>query len=322
MKSARYTAYGPPETIAIEDVPVPEPGPGEVLVRVRAAPVTAGDARLRSGIVPPGLGLMLRLAIGIRRPRVAPGWGFAGEVAALGPGATGFAPGQRVFGLTGFKGGAHRDHLTIPANGRLLPLPERLTFEAAAAFFFGGLTAAEFLIDRARLAPGERLLVCGATGAVGGAAVQIGRHLGARVSATASPANHALARKLGAESVTDYRDPPPEGPFDVIVDVMGKLGWSGARRLLAPGGRLLLVTADLAAMLGAAVRARRADGRRMIVGTSREDLPAMRRLVALHEAGGYTPVVGPVLPFADLAKAHALAESFHKPGNIVVVMGQ
>ncbi|MBA3908905.1 MAG: alcohol dehydrogenase [Rhodobacter sp.] len=319
MKIASYSAYGGPETIAITDAPIPRPAAGEVLIRVRAAPVTAGDARMRSGKVPRGLGLMLRLAIGLRRPRVAPGWAFAGEVAALGQGVTTFTPGQRVFGLTGFKGGSHREFLVIKAAGPLLPLPETLTFEEGAAFFFGGLTAAEFLIDRAGLAPGERLLVAGATGSVGGAAVQIGRHLGAHVSATASPANHALARKLGADEVTDYRNGSPPGPFDVIVDVMGALGWQGARPLLAPKGRLVLITADLAQMLGSALRPNR-DGRRVLTGTNKDDLPSMRRLLALHQAGGYTPALGPILPFADIAKAHAIAESFHKPGNLVVVM--
>jgi NADPH:quinone reductase-like Zn-dependent oxidoreductase len=319
MKSAIYTAYGPPETIRLVETPIPRPGQGEVLVRVRAAPVTAGDARLRSGKVPRGLGLMLRLAIGLRRPRVAPGWAFAGEVAAVGSGVTTFAPRHRVFGLTGFKGGAHRDYLVIKAGGSLLPLPDSLSFEEGAAFFFGGLTAAEFLIDRARVARGERVLVCGATGAVGGAAVQIARHLGATVAATASPANHPLARKLGATSVTDYRDPLPDGPFDVIVDVMGKLGWSGAGSRLAPSGRLILITADLPQMLGAALLPR-GDGRRVLTGTNKDNLAAMLRLVALHQAGGYGPHVGPVLPFADLVAAHRLAESFHKPGNIVLRM--
>lgn len=319
MKTARYTAYGPPETIAFTDTPVPAPGPGEVLVRVRAAPVTAGDVRLRSGKVPRGLGLLLRLAIGLSRPRVAPGWAFAGEIAALGPGVAGLAEGDRVFGLMGFKGGAHREYVTIRADGRILPLPDSLTFEEGAAFFFGGLTAAEFLIDRARLAAGERVLVNGATGAVGGAAVQIARHLGARVSATAAPANHALARSLGADPVTDYRIGPPSGPFDIVFDVMGALGWDKAGPLLGTGGRLVLITADLAQMLGAALRPRR-QGRRILTGTSRDDLPGMRRLLDLHLAGGYIPAPGLILPFADLAKAHALAETFHKPGNIVVVM--
>jgi NADPH:quinone reductase-like Zn-dependent oxidoreductase len=319
MKVATYTAYGGPETIAFHDAPIPTPAAGDVLIRIRAAPVTAGDARLRSGKVPRGFGPMLRLAIGLRRPRVSAGWAFSGEVAALGDGVTGFMPGQRVFGLTGFKGGAHREYLLIKANGNLLPLPETLSFETGAAFFFGGLTAAEFLIDRARLAAGEHVLVAGATGAVGGAAVQIARHLGATVSATASPANHALARRLGASVVADYRKGTPPGPFDVIVDVMGTLGWPGARPLLAPGGRLVLITADLWEMLGFALRPRR-EGRQVLTGTNKDDLPAMRRLLALHQAGGYTPVIGPVLPFADLPRAHAIAESFHKPGNIVVTI--
>ncbi|MBN8630530.1 MAG: NADP-dependent oxidoreductase [Rhodobacterales bacterium] len=319
MKVARYTAYGGPETIVLEERPLPVPGPGEVLVRVRATPVTAGDARLRSGKVPRGLGLMLRLVIGWNRPRVAPGWAFAGEVAGLGPGATGFAEGQRVFGLKGFKGGAHAEYLVIPAAGPVLPLPETLGFEEGAAFFFGGLTAAEFLIDRAKLVRGERLLVAGATGAVGGAAVQIARHLGATVAATASPANHALARQLGATEVTDYRKGTPPGPFDVIVDVMGALGWVGARHLLAPGGRLIQITADLPAMLSSAFRPRR-GGKSFLTGTSKEDLASMRRLVTLHQSGGYTPVVGQSMPFERLAEAHAIAESFHKPGNLVVTM--
>ncbi|MBA4325051.1 MAG: alcohol dehydrogenase [Rhodobacter sp.] len=316
MQIARYTAYGGPETVALEDAPIPTPGQGELLIRVRAAPVTAGDARMRSGRVPRGLSLMVRLAIGWSRPRVAPGWAFAGEVAALGPGVTGFTQGQRVFGLKGFKGGAHAEYLTIPATGPVLSLPDTLSFEQGAAFFFGGLTAAEFLIDRARLAPGERLLVAGATGSVGSAAVQIARHVGAEVAATASPANHPLARQLGATEVTDYRSGPPQGPFDVILDVMGSLGWSRAQPLLTPQGRLVLITADLSEMLASALRRRR-----FITGTNKDDLPSMRRLVDLHRAGGYTPVIGPTLPFAQLAQAHRIAESFHKPGNLIVTMG-
>ena len=314
MKIARYTAYGGPETIVLEDAPIPTPGPGELLIRVRAAPVTAGDARMRSGRVPRGLGTMLRLAIGWSRPKVAPGWAFAGEIAALGPGVTGFTEGQRVFGLKGFKGGAHAEYLTIRADGPVLPLPDTLNYEQGAAFFFGGLTAAEFLIDRAKLAPGERILIAGATGAVGGAATQIARHLGATISATASPANHALARQLGATEVTDYRKGPPNGTFDVILDVMGSLGWKGVEPLLSATGRMILVTADLSEMLASFFR------RRLMTGTSKEDLPSMRRLVELHGADGYTPVVGPVLPFVQLVEAHRIAESFHKPGNLVVRM--
>jgi len=320
MKTAKITAYGPPAVIRLEDGPRPEPKAGEVLVRVAAAPVTAGDARLRSGKVPRGMGLLLRAAIGWRRPRIRAGWGFAGTVEALGAGAQGFSPGQRVMGIMGFKGGAHAEYLTIRSDGAILPLPETLSFEEGAAFFFGGLTAQYFLIDKAKLRPGESLLILGATGAVGSAAIQIGHHLGARVTAVASTANHALARKLGASALHDYRDSPaPQGRYDVILDVMGTLPWPLARTHLSPGGRLCLVTASLWATLGAALHPRR-QGHRLIAGTSSEAKEAMQRLLALQDAGGYRPIVGQVLPFDQLAKAHEQAETFHKPGNLVVRM--
>lgn len=319
MKTACYTAYGGTETIIVADVPIPRPAAGEVLIRVHAAPVTAGDARMRSGRVPRGFGLLLRLVIGWRRPRVALGWAFSGEVAGLGAGVTTFTVGQRVFGLKGFRGGTHAEYLTIRADGPVLPLPATLDHKAGAAFFFGGLTALQFLTVKAGLQPGERVLIIGATGAVGSAAVQIAAQLGARVTAVASTANHALARKLGAEAVHDYRVGPVSGTFDVILDVMGTCGWTGAKALLAPGGRLCLITADLAGTLGAALRPRR-QGRRIIAGTSGEGRADMERLVQVHSQGGYTPVLGQVLPFEQLQQAHRIAESFHKPGNLVVVM--
>lgn len=319
MKAAVITAYGGPDVISMQDRPIPRPKRGEVLVRVMAAPVTSGDARLRSGKVPRGMGLMLRAVIGWRRPRIAAGWGFAGVIEGLGGGVAGLAIGQRVFGLKGFSGGAHAEYLTITAAGAVLPLPDSLTDEEGAAFFFGGLTAAEFLIDKAGLKAGERVLICGATGAVGGAAVQIAAHLGAKVMAVASAPNLDLARRMGAATVHDYRIGPVQGQFDVVLDVMGTLGWEGARGILASGGRLCLITADLRATLDAMVRPARA-GRRLFAGTVSESRAMMQRLVHLHCAGGYRPVLGQVLPFDQLANAHALAETFHKPGNLVVVM--
>lgn len=319
MKAARVTHYGGPDAVVIEEVPLPQPGPGEVLVRVRAAPVTAGDARMRSGKVPRGFGLPLRLAIGWRRPRNRPGWAYAGEVAALGAGVDHLQPGQRVFGITGFKGGAQAEYLVCKAEGQILPLPDSLSFEEGAAFFFGGLTAVEFLLDKAGLAAGETLLVNGATGSVGSAALQLARHVGARVTAVASADNLALARSLGAAEVIDYRSHRIAGQFDVVLDVIGSLQWPKARPYLAPRGRLVMITADLLATLSAGLFPRRGQ-HRVIAGTNSEARAQMERLVGLHQAGAYRPVLGQCLPFADLARAHAIAETFHKPGNLVVVM--
>lgn len=319
MTTAHISAYGGPEVVSLQTASRPSPGPAEVLVRVLAAPVTAGDARIRSGKVPPGMGFLLRLAMGWNRPRNAPGWAFAGEVAALGADVRGFTAGQKVFGLTGIKGGAHAEYCAVKASGRILPLPDSLSLSEGAAFFFGGLAAADYLIDKARLQPGKRLLVNGATGAVGSAALQIARHIGAEITAVASSANHALARDLGAHHVHDYRQGPVSGQFDVVMDVIGTLGWPGCKPLLAAGGRALLVTAGLGALLGAALRPNR-DGRKVIGGTSGESLAQMKRLVAFHKAGAYRPVVSQSLPFAEIARAHEIAETFHKPGNIIVQM--
>jgi NADPH:quinone reductase-like Zn-dependent oxidoreductase len=319
MQAARITAYGAPQVIEFATRPVPRPKAGEVLVRVHAAPVTAGDARLRSGDVPRGMGLLLRIAIGWRKPRVAPGLTFSGEVVALGAGVTSLAMGQRVFGMKGFKGGAHAEYLTMNAAGMILPLPDSLSHEQGAAFFFGGMTAAEFLLDKAQVKAGERVLIAGATGAVGSAAVQIAAHVGAQVTAAASAQNLDLARQLGAITALDYRAGPVQGHFDVIVDVMGTYLWVGAKPLLSSTGRLCLITADLGALLGAALRPRRA-GRRVIGGKVVETRAKMQNLITLHLAGAYTPVLGDVLPFAQLPRAHAIADSFHKVGNLVVVM--
>lgn len=319
MKTASYTGYGGPEVIKFCDTPIPQPAPGQVLIRVLAAPVTAGDARMRSGNVPRGMATLFRLVIGWNRPRIAPGWGFSGVVEGLGLGVSRFVRGQKVFGLMGMKGGSHAEYLLIKADGAILPLPEGLDITEGAAFFFGGLTAQNYLVDKAMIGPGERVLINGASGSVGSAAVQIAAHMGAEVTAVCSTANHEMVKDLGASAVHDYRHGPVSGQFDMVLDVIGTLGWTGGKGILAPGGRLCLITASLAGTLGAALRPRR-QGRRVIAGVSSEAPEAMARLVALYEAGAYHPVVSQVFPFADLRAAHAIAESFHKPGNLVVVM--
>ena len=318
MRAAWAGSYGPPEVVEIREVPRPVPKPGEVLVAVEAAPVTTGDARVRGADVPAGFGPVIRLAFGLRRPRnPVLGMEFAGRVAARGEGVSDFEIGDPVFGIAG--AGTHAEYVAVMAGGRILPKPAGMSPEDGAAFFFGGVTAADFLIDKGGLQAGERLLVNGASGSVGSAAVQIGRHLGARVTGIASAANLDRVRALGAAEVLDYRAGPIEGEWDVVMDVAGTLPWKAARGLLAKGGRLLPVTATLGATLGAAIRSRR-DGRRVTGGIVADNRAAMERLVAIHEAGGYRPVVQQVLPFERIREAHTLASGRHKTGAIVVRM--
>lgn len=322
MRAALTERYGPPEVVRLADRPDPVPGPGEALVAVAAAGVSRGDARMRALDVPAGFGPILWMLVGMRGPRrPVRGSEFAGVVEALGPGAPGLSPGQRVMGILGLRGGAHAERLVVAAAGMVLPTPDTLSDEEAAGFFFGGLTAAAFLIDHAKLARGERLLVNGGTGAVGSAAIQIGRHLGAAVTAVGRSENADLARDLGAGAVLDYREGPLRGTWDVVMDVAGTLPWPVARGLLAPGGRLIPITTEsLGATLGAALRPRR-DGRRITAGNFAETRAGMERLLAIHAAGGYRPVIGAALPFERIVEAHRLAESNHKRGNVVVTMG-
>ena len=309
MKAATARTYGPPEVVRLETLPDPVPGPGQVLVRVAAFGVTRGDARIRGLEVPAGMGPLVRAVFGFTRPRrVVPGRDYAGAVAALGPGVTGWDVGDPVFGITdGMTMGAGAERVAVKARGLIFRRPDSLTAEEAAGFLFGGLTAADFLIDQMAVRAGERVLVIGASGAVGGAAVQIAAHLGARVT----------ARRFGAQEVADYAQGLPPGPFDAILDTPGALPWPAARALLATGGRLGMVTAGLGAQLGATLRPRR-GGLRLCAGMVRESRAAVGRLLAILAAGGYRPDLGAVLPMSEVVQAHRLAGSGHKRGNVVV----
>ena len=320
MKAAICRRYGPPSCITIEEVAQPAPSSGEVLVAVEAAGLTLGDARIRGARAPGGMGPMIRLVFGLRGPRrPVLGREYAGRVVALGAGVERFRVGDAVFGITdGMRMGAHAEFVAVKQTGLILPRPATLSVPEAAAFFFGGLTAADFLLDQCALQPGERVLVVGATGAVGSAAVQVAHHHGAHVTALASAANLDLARELGADVALDYRTASAPGPFDVILDVPGLMPDALAR--LAPGGRLGLVTADLASMLGAMLRPGRAGGRRLCASVIKESEQAMARLIALHDAAAYRPLISSLIPLSEIALAHAQADSGHKRGNLVIKM--
>lgn len=319
MKAAFVTAYGGPEVIEIKDTAKPAPKPGEVLVKIHAAAVTAGDARLRGLDVPAGFRLMVRLMFGWSRPRrPVMGWCFAGTVESLGEGVENLAIGTSVMGLTGAQGGAHAEYAVVPKD-RIVVMPEGLRMDEAASFFFGGLTAQNFLLGKAALKRGEHVLINGATGSVGSAAIVLAKSVGARVTAVCSAQNSDLASDLGADVVLDYRKDKIEGPFDVVMDVIGTLQHKGAVPLLRPGGRLILITAGLGATISAGLRPMK-DGIRRIAGTSSEGREAMEDLVRRYLEGSYRPLVGKVLPFDDIRAAHAIASARHKPGNLVLRM--
>lgn len=319
MKAAVYRRYGPPDVIRIEDVPTPQPKPNELLVRVRATTVSAGDARLRSARVPPGFGVLLRLGFGITGPRKPIlGWDFAGEVAAVGSSVSGLAAGDRVFGM---RMGSHAEYVAVPI-GNVAPMPRGLTFEETVALVFGGMTSIVYLRDKGKVQPGERVLINGASGAVGTSAVQMAKHFGARVTAVCSAANAELVRSLGAARVIDYatEDFTRTGEtYDVILDAVGNCNFARCERVLSPGGRLLLVVASLGQIFGSMLRPSR-SGRHVLTAVGSSRLDDLVLLGTLAEAGALRPVIDRTYPLERIADAHAYVDTGHKKGSVVITL--
>lgn len=320
MRAAMCRAYGPPDVVRIEEVERPEPKSNEVLIRIRATTVSSGDWRIRSLSVPRGMGFMVRAVFGFARPRQPIlGTELCGEIVATGKDVTELKPGDAVVAFPSVPNGCHAELRTMKATDRIVRKPARLSVEEAAAMCFGGATALDFLRDRAKLKAGEHLLVIGASGALGTAAVQLAKHFGAGVTGVCSAANLDLVRSLGADRVLDYtREDYRRGgeTYDVIFDAVGEASFKTHEALLKPRGRLLLLAAGLPEMLGAIGRKR--HGKRVIVGPSSNTRENLDYLAALAEAGAYRPAIDQVFPFERIADAHARVESGRKRGSVVV----
>ncbi|WP_069386923.1 NAD(P)-dependent alcohol dehydrogenase [Cellulosimicrobium cellulans] len=313
MTAVLYDRYGGPEVLYAGRAPRPEPSAGEVLVRVRAFSVNGSELAARAG--------RLRLLSGRRFPQRV-GLDLTGEVAALGAGVAGLAVGDRVWGVLGRASGfgSAAEYVTVPAE-RVGLVPDRLDLVEAAALPVA-TTAVTALRDKAGLRPGERLLVRGAAGGVGSAAVQLGRAYGAEVTALARAANLDFVRGLGAHHAVDHRGVRPQdlGRFDVVLDAVGT-DLRAYRRLLAPGGRMVTIAVDLgrpAAWLGAlAASAVHGRGRvRFFSGNpQRADLDALAHHVV---EGTLRPAVDRVFPLEQTAEAHRALEAGGVRGKYVV----
>lgn len=298
MKAIVCTKSGPPEVLQLREVAQPAPEAGEVLIRIHAATVTAGDVVLRK--LPRLLALPLRL-LGLRMKQI-PGHEFAGDVEGLGANVTQFAKGERVFGTTtGLSAGAYAEYVCLPADGVLAAMPANASYEEAAAVPIGGLTALHYL-RQANVQRGQKALIYGASGSVGTFAIQIARHLGAEVTGVCSTSNLELVTALGADEVIDYtREDFTEGGelYDIIFDAVGKASPSEAKKALAPGGAYVSV-------------------RKGIASESVEGLAFLKELIA---AGELTPVIDRRYPLEQAAEAHRYVEQGHKKGNVILTVG-
>ncbi|HMP88990.1 MAG TPA: NAD(P)-dependent alcohol dehydrogenase [Kiritimatiellia bacterium] len=322
MKAMVYSRYGGPEVLHVENIPEPNHGKGVIRIHVRAVAVTSADARIRGMKLPRGFGLMGRLIFGVTGPRQPIlGAAFSGTVNAVGPDTERFKVGDDVFGINGMQVGAYAEMVCVSEKSALAIKPEGLSHEAAAALPFGGTTAMEFL-RRAKLKKGERILINGASGSVGCAMVQLARNAGAHVVGVCSGCNADLVRSLGAERVIDYTREDiltSQDKFDVVVDTVGHVPVSNYRSILKPDGRLLLVQADLPALLMAPVQSRWL-GVRVIAGPITERAGDVEALARLAVDGMFDPVIDRTVPFEQIPDAHRYVDTGRKKGNVVAVL--
>lgn len=325
MFAFSYKEYGSPKVVEKVEVPTPQPKPHEVLVRIYATTVSAGDWRARSLTMPKGLGLMGRLVFGLRSPRKPIlGTEFSGVIEAVGSDVSNFQLGDAVIGFPGAGFGAHAEFITMPSDGKLVPMPECLSFAQAAAIPFGGTTAYDFLINKAKLQAGDKVLINGASGSVGSALVQIAKHFGAEVTAVCSKGNAEMVWGIGADRVIDYRTQDTVEPgvqYDMVVDAVGTLPWAQAQRAIRSGGKMVLIAGKTSDMLFGGIKAL-LKGKRLIGGVATESREVLSTVVDLAAQGVFKPVIDRNYAFDDMQAAHRHVDTGHKRGNVVVTVAE
>ena len=318
MRAAVIDSYGGPDRLRIGEMEAPQPGPGQLLVRVRAAGVNPVDWKIRRG--------SLRMILPAKFPLVL-GYDIAGEVEAIGPEVARFEPGDPVYAMLDSRHGGGYAEYALVGESAAAPKPERLSFEEAAAIPLAGLTALQALRNKGELAEGERVLVNGAAGGVGHFAVQIAAALGGRVVAVASGRNQDFVRELGAERAISYEEEDftrDEETFDVVFDAVGKSSFQDCELILGDGGVYVTTTpgpsdilrgvvSSVAGLFGPARRSRWVS-----VRPSGDDLAFLGRLADL---GRIRPVIDQVFPLEQIREAHEMSEAGHVRGKIVVRVG-
>lgn len=317
MRAAVHTRYGPPDVVRVMEVDKPVPEDGELLVRVHATTVNRTDCAYRAARP-----FFMRLFSGVRRPKaIVLGSEFAGEVDAVGGGVTSFDVGDRVFGYNEGPFGAHAEYMTIPESASVAVMPANATFEETAPSTEGSHYALS-MITAAQIEGGQDVLVYGATGAIGSAAVQLLKGLGARVTAVCGTENVAMVERLGADRVVDHRSQDftdDEQTYDVVLDAVGKSSFMRCRRLLKPRGIYLsselgrLSQNPLLALVTPLVRRKK-----VMFPVPKHDQAMVRHFKSLIESGTFQPVIDRRVHLDDIVDAYRYVETGQKIGNVVI----
>ena len=324
MKAIVYTKYGPPDVLHLEEVEKPAPKDNEVLIKVYATTVTTGDVNARGFVfVPRGFGFVSRLMFGLVKPKkTILGVEFAGEIEATGKDVTLFQKGDQVFGIDGAVLGAYAEYKCMPETGGLAIKPAKLTYEQAAVIPNGALTALTFLRNLGNLQRGQKILINGASGSVGSAAIQIAKYFGAEVTGVCSAANMELVKSLGADQVIDYTRQDftkSDETYDIIFDTVGKTSFSGCKNALKQKG-LYLAGAGGLREFGQMAWTSMTGGKKVFAGASserKEDLVFIKELV---EAGKLKATIDRRYSLEQTAEAHRYVDNGHKKGNVVITI--
>ncbi len=323
MKAITYHRYGPPDVLQVEEVANPDAGRNEILIKVRAAEVTKSDCEMRGfKFAVKWFWLPLRLAVGIRRPRrrILGGY-FAGEIASVGANITDYSVGDRVFGATGLTFGAYGEYIALPAKSTIVDMPDNMSFEDAAAVPLGGLNALHFM-RRARIKPGEKVLVNGAGGSIGAHAVQIAKSMGAHVTAVDSAIKEGLLRRIGSDDFIDYekQDFAASGQlYDVVLDMVAGSSFSACVGVLNPGGRYLMANPRLSDMVRA-VLTNRFTNKTASFAFARETKEELTALKDMIEDGRIVSIVDKVYRMEQIPDAHRQVETEQRRGAIVIAI--
>jgi NADPH:quinone reductase-like Zn-dependent oxidoreductase len=319
MRAAVCTRYGPPEVVRVAEVEKPAAKGNEVLVRVHATTVNRTDCGLRSAKP-----FIVRFFTGLSRPRVTVlGNEVAGAVEAVGPDVTSFEVGDRVFGYSGTRFGAHAEYMVLPEDGLLATMPASLTYEEAAPSTEGSHYALS-LIRKAKLQKGQDVLVNGATGAIGSAAVQLLKHLGATVTAVCDSERLELVRDLGADRVVDYTAEDftkDDQRYDVVLDAVGKSSFGRCKRLLKPGG--IYLSTDLGPLSQNPILALvtpQLGGKKVMFPIPKDEPEMVRYLKALIESGAFRPLIDRRYRLDEIVEAYRYVETGQKIGNVVITV--
>ncbi|MCO4770051.1 MAG: NAD(P)-dependent alcohol dehydrogenase [Deltaproteobacteria bacterium] len=324
MRAAVLTDYGPPKVLRVEEVDKPTPGPDEVLVRVHASTVTAGDTELRTMKVPWLFEIPLRLWLGLLRPRrlMIPGMEVAGVIDAVGASVARFAVGDAVFGGTGMGFGGNAEYVCVPAGGTMCIKPAALSFAAAATVPIGGLAALGYL-RRGGIAQGQRVLVRGASGSIGTFAVQLAKHFGAHVTGVCGPESLERVRSLGADEVLDYtaQEWTENGElYDLIVDVVGRMSVLRCLKSLTARGSYVRCTIPGAWEVLQALWVRVASRKRVVLGDAGESIEDLAFLGGLLDEKKIETIIDRRYSLEGIVEAHRYVETGQKQGHVVVTL--